>query len=134
MRGLLVSIALVIIGCTEGEVKKEDILYPGAPVVSIKQTDFNSDAGYLKYRLEVQKPLSYDIEVKLELTRELGKGLDFRVGVPQFLLIPMQMGRTVEENRVSVHKGSLTLSILRWEGLGGSPYNVGSPHALTVKR
>ena len=34
-------------------VQKEELLYTGAPIVSVKQTDFNSDTGYLKYRLEV---------------------------------------------------------------------------------
>ena len=53
LRVLLVVAALMIIGCTEGVVQKEELLYPGAPIVSIKQTDFNSDTGYLKYRLEV---------------------------------------------------------------------------------
>ena len=118
---------------------KEELLYPGAPIVNIKQTDFNSDTGYLKYRLEVQEPLPYNIMVKLEQTqdptKEAREKIDHRFLEPQFPVIRMQMGRSVDGNQVYVRKGtSLTVSILRWEGLGDAPYNVGSPHTLTVKR
>jgi hypothetical protein len=33
-----------------------------------------------------------------------------------------------------VHLDSLTLSIVPWNGIGDAPYNVGSPHTITVKR
>ena len=139
LRVLLVVAALMIIGCTEGEVSKEELLYPGAPLVNIKQTDFNSDTGYLKYRLEVQEPLPYDIRVKLEQTQDPTKQakekIDHVLLKPQFPVIRMQMGRSVDGNRAYVRKDtSLTLSILPWEGLGYAPYNVGFPHTLTVKR
>ena len=139
LRVLLVVAALMIIGCAEGVVQKEELLYPGAPIVSIKQTDFNSDTGYLKYRLEVQEPLPYNIKVKLEQTqdptKEAKEKIDHVFLKPQFPVIRMQMGRSVDGNRVYVRKGtSLTVSILPWEGLGDAPYNVGSPHTLTVKR
>lgn len=139
LRVLLVVAALMIIGCTEGVVQKEELLYPGAPIVSIKQTDFNSDTGYLKYRLEVQEPLPYNIMVKLEQTqdptKEAKEKIDHVFLKPQFPVIRMQMGRSVDGNRVYVRKGtSLTVSILRWEGLGDAPYNVGSSHTLAVKR
>lgn len=87
--GLLVFGALLIIGCSEG-----DILYPGAPTVSIKKIsvdwlepqiigfDYRFWEGkqvqvpiygvigpwgmvQIHYSLEVQEPLPYDIEVKL---------------------------------------------------------------------
>ena len=77
--------------------------------------------------------------IKLEQTQDPTKQATQKIGQrflePQFPVIRMQMGRSVDGNRVYVRKGtSLTVSILPWEGLGNAPYNVGSPHTLTVKR
>ena len=46
----------------------------------------------------------------------------------------MLRGWSVSEHKDHLYEGTrLTISILRWEG-GYAPYNVGSPHTLTVKR
>ena len=132
---LLVVGVLWIIGCGEGG----SDLYPGAPIVSIRKTDFNSDTGYLKYRLEVQEPLPYNIVVKLEQTQHATKEDKEKISdtllEPAFPVIRMQMGRSVDGNLVYVRNyTSLTVSILPWDGLGDAPYNVGSPNSLTVKR
>ena len=83
LRVLPVFAALLIIGCT-GLMQKEELLYPHAPIVSIKKTgeavrasDYRpfshlpTDAEtvttkVLLYRLEVREPLPYDIAVRLE--------------------------------------------------------------------
>ena len=96
LRVLLVVAALMIIGCTEVVVQKEEHLYPGAPTVSIKQASVEwqepqilgySDTIFegrvvqvpiygeggqwgwvqVQYRLEAHEQLPYAIKVKLKI-------------------------------------------------------------------
>ena len=147
LRVLLVVAALMIIGCT-GLMQKEELLYPNAPVVSIKKTGETvreeeyiksthrpTDAEtvtikYLLYRLEGREPLPYDIAVRLE-DKRYGSSGESAAGVT---IIRMHEGRSVRGLEVPIGElNSLTLSILPWNGLGESPYNVGDPGTLTER-
>ena len=137
--------ALAIIGCTAGE----DLVYAGAPVVSIKTTDANAEdfiqvftddsvvehtVSIWKYRLEAQKPLPYDITVKLKATRY---SIDPASSPTEFFVdIKMQEGRSVigEQTIIPKQTSILILSIMPWDGLGDAAYNVGSPNSITVER
>ena len=145
LRVLLVVAASLIIGCA-GLMQKEELLYPHAPVVSIKKTGEAVRAiGYrpfshlpdtetvatkvLLYRLEVREPLPYDIAVRLENKQHESSGEYTTISI-----IRMHEGHSVRGLEVPIGElNSLTLSILPWNGLGESPYNVGDPGTLTER-
>ena len=143
IRWMLLAIGvLAIIGC-------ENEQYPGAPTISIKKTSVTEgeipviyDSGKrgsvkvwnLKYRLEAEEPLPYDIQVQINKTQRYEKvdgsiSEDSRVHIQK-----MQAGRTIQGSRYGLLEGwvDLTLSIVEWDGFGDAPYNVGSSHTLHV--
>ena len=137
--------ALAIIGCTAGE----DLVYAGAPVVSIKTTDSNAEdfiqvfiddsvvehtVSVWKYRLEAQESLSYDITVNLKATHYSTDPANSPT--ESFVDIKMKEGRSVVGEQTIIPKKTsiLILSIMPWDGLGDAAYNVGSPNSITVER
>ena len=68
---LLVGLLVLLMGCSEGErslaPEENKVLYPGAPIVSIKKTKLED--GRLFFRIEAQELVPYDIEVRVEGTR-----------------------------------------------------------------
>ena len=149
--------SLVIIGCTRTDQsvspespELEKIAYPGAPIISIQKTSVAwevrdstthdasgnlvketfKDAALIRYLLEAQEPLPYDIEVDLNIKLS---GTDV---LEDDFDTEMQAGRTVRGTGVSRDGkyDTATLSILPWDRRGDAPYNIGSPKSFTVKR
>ena len=121
MRLLMLGLLALLMGCSEGE---NNILYPGAPIVSIKKTKLEDNT--LFFRIEAQEPVPYDIEVRVEGTR----GPDKSIGES----IEMRSGRSVIGTDIYLGRNDITLTlwIEPWHGSGDAPYNVGSPSRLTV--
>ena len=128
MRLLLVGLLVLLMGCSEGErslaPEENKVLYPGAPIVSIKKTKLED--GRLFFRIEAQELVPYGIEVRVEGTR----GGDRRINGS----IEMRAGRSVVGTDISLGQNdtTVTLWIELWHGSGDAPYNVGSPSRLTV--
>ena len=137
---LLVVGALVIIGCDYSwEISKGE-LYPGAPIVSIKETSVTGDpleGIKIRYYLQVQEPSPYLIKVKLALRGTFDTEKERRV-IDTVRYHSIEKGRVVSGKDLTIpqfkQKLHLTILIEPWEGKGSDAYNVGSPSALTVKR
>ena len=128
MRPLLVGLLVLLMGCSEGErslaPEENKVLYPGAPIVSIKKTKLED--GRLFFRIEAQELVPYDIEVRVEGTRDGDRRINES--------IEMRAGRSVVGTDISLGQNdtTVTLWIELWHGSGDAPYNVGSPSRLTV--
>lgn len=128
MRLLLFGLLVLLMGCSEGErslaPEQNKVLYPGAPIVSIKKTKLED--GRLFFRIEAQELVPYDIEVRVEGTRDGDRRINES--------IEMQAGRSVVGTDISLGQNdtTVTLWIELWHGSGDAPYNVGSPSRLTV--
>ena len=170
--------SLVIIGCTKTDQsvspespELEKIAYPGAPIVSIQKTSvdleyvpppsYSDRIGQIKilYRLEVQEPPPYDIEVKLKVDGR-SETVDGWTGIIDFfrrhtikkdtLYSGKQMtfdyynrlepdpngvqGKEPEKNWKTPRMQTVTVKIEPWDAIGDDAYNVGSPRSFTVKR
>ena len=125
---LLVGLLVLLMGCSEGErslaPEENKVLYPGAPIVSIKKTKLED--GRLFFRIEAQELVPYDIEVRVEGTRDGDRRINES--------IEMRAGRSVVGTDISLGQNdtTVTLWIELWHGSGDAPYNVGSPSRLTV--
>ena len=128
MRLLLVGLLVLLMGCSAGErslaPEENKVLYPGAPIVSIKKTKLED--GRLFFRIEAQELVPYDIEVRVEGTRDGDRRINES--------IEMRAGRSVVGTDISLGQNdtTVTLWIELWHGIGDAPYNVGSPSRLTV--
>ena len=143
IRWMLLAIGvLVIIGC-------ENEQHPGAPTISIKKTSVTEEempvtydspkkgsvkVWNLKYLLEAEEPLPYDIQVQINKTQRYER-VDGSIYEQSWVHTQkMQEGRTIHGSHYNLLEGwvDLTLSIVEWDGFGDAPYNVGSSHTLHV--
>ena len=70
---MMFRIVIIVFGIMFGCSVEHDIQYPGAPIITIKQTSWEPQQQgqdypmRLRYRLESNEPLPYDIRVKLAI-------------------------------------------------------------------
>ena len=110
----------------------------------------------LKYRLEVNEPLPYEIKVKLAIRgtcRIEGKEYEFwgersrTMKADRFIYQTSWSEHNIyyylpeprpfdyhNENSPHTRVKNLTLEILPWLETGDNPYNVGNPSHFTIKR